>query len=129
MQITCIKETCLYVEDLARTREFYEGQMGFKVIGQAEGRHIFFRAGTSVLLCFIAEATKQDPSLPPHYGSGKLHLAFECRRKEYLKWKEKIISLGIPIEKEQEWGKDKKSFYLRDPDGHLLEIVGEGVWD
>ena len=54
MDILKIKETCLYVSDLAKTKDFYFGLLKFEVIGEVPGRHVFFRVGSSVLLCFIA---------------------------------------------------------------------------
>jgi catechol 2,3-dioxygenase-like lactoylglutathione lyase family enzyme len=129
MKFTQIKETCLYVSDLEKTREFYHNKIGLEVIAFVKDRHIFFRAGSSVLLCFLPEATKNETSLPSHYGYGKMHFAFETTVKEYEQWKEKIKGSGIRIEQEQEWTKGLKSFYFRDPDEHLLEIIEKGVWD
>ena len=128
MEIKKIKETCLYVTELERTRQFYQGKLGLNVIGEVKGRHIFFRAGASVLLCFVPEVSKKKGKLPPHFGSGQLHLAFEVTREEYEGWKEKIQRSGIPIEQEYDWGRGFKSFYFRDPDQHLLEVVMEGMW-
>ena len=58
-----IKETCLYVADLERCRAFYAGIMGLEVITFKAGRHVFFRAGEDVLLCFLAEATRKEESV------------------------------------------------------------------
>ncbi|MBX9852938.1 MAG: VOC family protein [Cytophagaceae bacterium] len=124
-----IKETCLYVQDLERTKDFYHGKLGFDIIGHVKNRHIFFRAGTSVLLCFIPEATKAESSLPSHYATGHIHLAFEVNAGDYAGWKEKISKWNIEIIQEQAWQKGLHSFYFRDPDGHLLEIVPVGIWD
>lgn len=124
-----IKETCLYVSDLNRTREFYEGKLGLECFSLVPGRHIFFRAGESVLLCFNPEVTKDDQKLPPHWGQGKLHLAFEVGKEEYGQWKEKVSAAGIEIVHEQPWGETHLSFYFEDPDGHVLEIIMEGLWD
>lgn len=129
MQFTQIKETCLYVSDLETTKAFYSEKMGLETIGIVENRHVFFRAGTSVLLCFISEATRNDQKLPPHYGKGQMHLAFEVKVSEYESWLERVISQGIAIEHEHEWQKGLRSFYFRDPDNHLIEIVPEGLWD
>jgi catechol 2,3-dioxygenase-like lactoylglutathione lyase family enzyme len=129
MQFKQIKETCLYVKDLEKTEDFYHSKLDMEIIGKVKERHVFFKAGGSVLLCFINEATRHDTKLPPHYGLGNIHLAFETKKEEYDLWKKKIHSLGIPIEHEQEWHKGYRSFYFRDPDGHLLEIVQEGMWD
>ena len=130
MDIVKIKETCLYVQDLDRTEFFYHQKLGFPVIGKVEGRHVFFRAGASVLLCFIAEATREDTKLPPHFGSGNLHLAFEVKEEEHQHWKRRIAESGIPLLHEQAWKIGRHSFYFRDPDGHLLEILPEGgIWE
>ena len=129
MEVKQVKETCIYVEDLDRTRSFYQQVMQFPVIGSREGRHVFFRAGTSVFLCFNPESTKHEDALPPHFAYGPQHLAFEVSSKEYQEWKQHISSMGIPIIHEQKWADKYYSFYFHDPDGHVLEIVEEGMWD
>lgn len=129
LNFTQIKETGIYVKDLERTRHFYQDQLGLELIVLTKGRHVFFRAGTSVLLCFIAEATQQDTQLPPHYGTGNIHFAFETERNQYEAWKKKITTEGIAIEQETTWRDGLKSFYFRDPDGHLVEIVEPGIWE
>ena len=129
MEFIQIKETCLYVRDLTRTKDFYAGKLGLEVIGEVAGRHVFFRAGTSVLLCFIAAESAESKILPPHFGQGHLHLAFEVSPSDYTARKSEIEKLGIPIETEYEWGRGYYSFYFRDPDQHVLEIVMTGMWE
>ncbi|MDX5435917.1 MAG: VOC family protein [Pontibacter sp.] len=129
MEIKKIKETCLYVRDLEASKAFYHERLGFEVIGEVPGRHVFFRAGASVLLCFNPEASRKGGSLPPHFGAGQLHLAFEVAPKDYEPWKQKVSKLGISIEQEYDWGDGFLSFYFRDPDDHLLEVVMEGMWE
>lgn len=99
------------------------------VISKVDRRHIFFRAGTSVLLCFLPEATKEEKNLPSHYAYGKQHIAFETGREEYTQWKKMIQEMGITITHEQNWKEGLKSFYFEDPDGHVLEIVPAGIWE
>ncbi|PTX19381.1 catechol 2,3-dioxygenase-like lactoylglutathione lyase family enzyme [Pontibacter mucosus] len=129
MNIKKIKETCLYVKDITKSKDFYHRRLGFEVIGELEGRHVFFRVGSSVLLCFIAEVSEKPGTLPPHFGAGQLHLAFEVEKEQYRPWKQKVQNLGIPIEQEYNWGGGFLSFYFRDPDEHLLEIIMEGMWE
>jgi catechol 2,3-dioxygenase-like lactoylglutathione lyase family enzyme len=129
MDILQVKETCLYVEDLNRTQTFYEKVLGLSLISKKAGRHVFFNAGTSVLLCFIPESTRAEVKLPPHWAKGPAHLAFEVSRVEYRDWKEKITNAGVEIIHEHNWGDDFHSFYFHDPDGHVLEIVQEGMWE
>src|SRR6056297_2403923 len=117
MQFNQIKETCLYVQDLDRTEKFYSEILDLEVISRSKGRHIFFKAGTSVLLCFIAEATKQENNLPGHFGEGNMHIAFELPKEKYDDTKAELKSVGIEIEHEQQWSDEYRSFYFRDPDG------------
>jgi catechol 2,3-dioxygenase-like lactoylglutathione lyase family enzyme len=129
MKIKQIKETCIYVKDLETSRKFYQEQLGLDLIGKVENRHVFFRAGSSVLLCFIAGATQNGNSLPSHSAVGNIHLAFEVNKEDYHLWKEKVEKNNIEIIQEQSWKNGLKSFYFRDPDNNLLEIVPEGIWD
>ncbi|MEH0158235.1 VOC family protein [Limibacter armeniacum] len=131
MHFKQITETCLYVKDLTLTEDFYHNKLGLPIISTVANRHIFFRAGTSVLLCFIAEVTRQEETLPPHYGSGKIHMAFEANEGDYDAWKDKVSNAGIHITHEQvwPWSHNRKSFYFEDPDGHVLEIIESNLWN
>lgn len=126
--ITQVKESALYVADLARTHRFYHELLGFPVIARKEGRHVFYQAGNTVLLCFLAKATARDSMLPPHFGSGKLHLAFEVPAGQYAEVKQMVEAAGIAIKHVQEWYPGVESFYFRDPDQHSLEIIPSGMW-
>ena len=94
-----------------------------------EGRHIFFRIGDQVLLCFIAESTAKETRFPAHFATGKQHMAFSVDPSKYEKWKSKITSLGIDITCEHMWKSGLHSFYFDDPDGNVLEIVPSNLWD
>lgn len=123
-----IKETCLYVKDLDASEAFYHGKIGLPIISKVAGRHLFLQAGDSVLLCFIAEITRREKRLAPHFGEGQLHFAFETSVEQYPLWKAKIQEQGIEIEKEVEWDPGVYSFYFRDPDQHCVEIIMPAVW-
>jgi len=128
-QIIGIKETCLYVNDLARTRSFYEGVIGLSCFSFVEGNHAFFRAGYSVLLCFDPTASRDQQRLPQHFGSGELHFAFEVERGGIDHWKDLLIGKGIAIEHDHEWPGGFRSIYFRDPDRHCVEIIERGMWE
>jgi catechol 2,3-dioxygenase-like lactoylglutathione lyase family enzyme len=129
LPIQSVKEVCLYTPDLAKTQAFYCDVLGFDVISKVAGRHVFFRLGEQVLLCFNPEVTKLEKKLPPHYARGVQHIAFEVPQEEYEDWKEKIKNRGIEIVHEQQWNAHRFSFYFYDPSGHLLEIVPPGIWE
>jgi catechol 2,3-dioxygenase-like lactoylglutathione lyase family enzyme len=130
MNFIKIKETCLYIQDLVEARAFYEGKLGLPVIDYVPGKHLFLRAGTSVLLCFNPEDSRQKTSPPPHYGGGRQHLALEVRAADYDRAKEEMTNRGIPVIEEVTWKSGARSFYFEDPEGNVLEIVPErGIWD
>lgn len=130
MKFTGIKETCLYIHDLELARAFYHDQLGLPVIGYAEGKHIFFRAGRSVLLCFNPDDSRNKQHPPAHFGSGKQHFAFEVRAKDYEQSRKEITSKGIAIIDTLTWQSGRESFYFNDPEGNVLEIVPDReIWD
>jgi catechol 2,3-dioxygenase-like lactoylglutathione lyase family enzyme len=129
MNIAKIKETCIYVSDLERTKGFYAGQLGLPVISLVAGRHVFFRAGDSVLLCFIAAQTLQEKELPPHGASGSIHFAFEVSLNEYDAALQQLQHAGITILHQHTWKGGLRSCYFHDPDENVVEVIEEGLWD
>lgn len=129
MNIRRIKETCIYVTDLERTKTFYTETIGLPLLSLVPDRHVFFRAGDSVLLCFIAAATEAEKELPPHGARGSVHFAFEVVGKEYEAALQKLKAAGVVILHEHVWKAGLRSFYFHDPDGNLLEVIEEGLWE
>jgi catechol 2,3-dioxygenase-like lactoylglutathione lyase family enzyme len=129
MKFIKIKETCLYINDLELARKFYGDVLELEEISYVKEKHIFFKAGSSVLLCFNPTDSKNKTSPPAHYGGGKQHFAFEVSESEYASAKIWILSKGIKITDEVTWASGKKSFYFEDPEGNVLEIVPDkGIW-
>ena len=129
MNIARIKETCIYVTDLHATREFYSYKLGLPLISLVEGRHVFFKAGDSVLLCFVADKTRNEKELPPHGADGSVHFAFEVPRSGYGTALEQVKEAGIAILHEHVWKEHLRSFYFHDPDENLVEVIEEGLWE
>jgi catechol 2,3-dioxygenase-like lactoylglutathione lyase family enzyme len=125
-----IKETCLYVHDLEKAWSFYHEVLGLPLISYLPGKHLFLRAGSSVLLLFNPEDSKLKTSPPAHFGGGKQHFAFEVSEENYAHAKAEIVSKGISLLEEVTWKSGKKSFYFNDPEGNVLEILPDaGIWD
>jgi catechol 2,3-dioxygenase-like lactoylglutathione lyase family enzyme len=125
-----IKETCLYSRDLEVIKAFYHQKLGLPIISHVPEKHIFFRAGTSILLCFNPDDSRIKESPPPHYADGPLHFAFAVASSAYEKTKKEILDKGIQIDEEVQWPSGSQSFYFKDPIGNVLEILpAEGVWD
>lgn len=125
-----IKETCLYIRDLEAALEFYHHTLDLPLINFLPGKHLFLRAGHSVLLCFNPDDSKDKVSPPAHYAHGKQHLAFEVSQQDYLRMKQQLIDKGITITDQVIWESGQESFYFEDPDGNVLEVVPDtGIWD
>jgi catechol 2,3-dioxygenase-like lactoylglutathione lyase family enzyme len=130
MEFLKIKETCLYIHDLEKSKVFYHEVLGLPVIHYLPGKHLFLRVGQSVLLLFNPEDSKQKTSPPAHFGGGKQHFAFEVNASSYGASKTEVSKKGISIIDEITWESGKKSFYFNDPEGNVLEILPEeGIWD
>jgi catechol 2,3-dioxygenase-like lactoylglutathione lyase family enzyme len=99
------------------------------LIALVKDRHIFFRAGHSVLLCFLAEATKNEKELPPHGANGSIHFAFEVRKEDYQNVFTQIKNAGISVLREQQWKNGLHCIYFHDPDENLVEIIEQGLWN
>jgi catechol 2,3-dioxygenase-like lactoylglutathione lyase family enzyme len=139
MTIRQIKETCIYSRDLEAARIFYHERLGFEIISYLPGKHIFFKVGISVLLCFNPDDSREKKSPPPHYSTGRYHFAFEVAAEDYEQQKAEIISKGIPIVDTVVWDSGSRagegsakatleSFYFEDGLGNILEIVPVGIW-
>lgn len=129
MQFQQIKETCLYIRDLEKAKAFYHGLLGLPIISDVPDKLAFFRLGTSVLLCFNPDHSKEQDIPPPHYAEGKQHIAFEVDKDAYETSKQELITKGIEITYEHTWPNGQLSAYFEDPEGHVLEIVPSGLWD
>lgn len=130
VKFTKIKETCLYLKDLEQARKFYHGLLNLPEIDYQPGRHLFLRVGSSVLLCFNPDDSRQKTSPPAHYGGGKQHLAFEVSADDFDRMRVEIERKGITITDTVTWKSGAQSFYFEDPEGNVLEIVPEtGIWD
>jgi len=90
-----VMEAALYVDDLDAAEAFYGGVLGLERITRADGRHVFFRCGQSVVLCFIAAATEVVSEMtampvPPHGARGPGHMCFAATRAAQAAWRERL---------------------------------------
>ncbi len=128
-----VLETSLYVDDLARSVEFYERIFGFSKL-VADARFCAFNVSDQqVLLLFRKRATTEPMTIPggvipAHDGDGHLHVAFTIPLDAEQEWREHLAAHEIAIESRVAWPRGGFSLYFRDPDGHLLELVSPGCW-
>jgi len=128
-----VLETSLYVQDLDRSIHFYRALFDLEELN-ADARFCALNvAGRQVLLLFkqgSSDLPTQIPggTIPPHDGSGSLHLAFSVSASDLPAWEKKLQEQNISIESRVHWPRGGQSIYFRDPDHHLIELVTPGCW-
>lgn len=131
--LNSVLETALYVDDLQHSVRFYQDVFGLEVISGDDRLCAMSVAGRQVLLLFRKGgalepiATPGGP-IPPHDGDGRLHFAFSISASELTAWEKWLQEKGVPIESRVRWPAGGVSLYLRDPDGHLVELATPGLW-
>ncbi|MFB3920247.1 MAG: VOC family protein [Terriglobia bacterium] len=128
-----VVETALYVENVARSIEFYQKVFGWPVMDSNERFCALNVCDRHVLLLFKTGGTREAISvpggvIPPHDGSGQLHAAFAISAPELAEWETWLTEKGVEIESRVTWPRAGRSLYFRDPDGNLLELATPGVW-
>jgi len=132
-KVTRVLETCFDVDNLDRSRTFYETLFGFPVIASGDRFCAFDVTGRSVLLLFLRNSSREPmPTgggfIPPHGSHGAQHAAFSITEMELDSWRTRLAEAGIKIESEVKWARGGTSLYFRDPDGNLLELATPGLW-
>ena len=128
-----VLETSLYVDDLERAKAFFRKVFDFEEFFSDERLCAMGVPGAQVLLLFRRGATDAPAPMhggwiPPHGGSGRLHLCFAIPLRELAAWEAQLQLLDIPLESRLTGPKGGTSLYFRDPDGNLLEIATPGLW-
>jgi len=139
--VSRLLETALYVDDVDRSCDFYQRVLGlgpalattaekdiqnraFRPLDMPGGQVLLlFRKGTAAKTALLPGGT-----IPPHDGSGRLHLAFAIPAAQLDAWRERLQAHGVAIEGEMRWPRGGTSLYFRDPDGHLVELATPGLW-
>jgi catechol 2,3-dioxygenase-like lactoylglutathione lyase family enzyme len=132
-KLNAVLETALYVDDLARAKEFYEEGLGLPLLLSNQRMCAFDVGGQSVLLLFRRGGSNEHMptpggTIPPHDGQGPLHIGFAISADELAAWEDRLLERGIAVESRITWSRGGTSLYFRDPDGHLLELLTPGLW-
>jgi catechol 2,3-dioxygenase-like lactoylglutathione lyase family enzyme len=132
-QLDAVLETALYVDDLDSAVRFYRDVLELKPLYQDSRLTAFSVGDRNVLLLFprggsLETVHMPGGTIPPHDGSGPLHVAFAIGKDELPKWEARLAANNIVIEGRTTWKRGGESIYFRDPDGHLLELATPGLW-
>jgi catechol 2,3-dioxygenase-like lactoylglutathione lyase family enzyme len=132
MRLTGLHHVTLISRDLERTTAFYRDLLGLALVSRQANdddpgsRHFYFgdEGGTpGTLISFL-----EYPAMPQGVvGAGSTHhvaLAVETV-EEQAAWRDYLRSHGVACTEVFDRARFR-SIYLRDPDGHILEIATRG---
>ncbi len=132
MRLTGLHHLTLICRDLERTTAFYRDVLGLALVHEGVNqddpgtRHFWFGDGggtPGTLISFL-----EYPSLPDgSVGAGSTHhFAFTVESAdEQLAWRDYLRARGIACTDVFDRS-EFRSLYLRDPDGHIVEIATRG---
>jgi catechol 2,3-dioxygenase-like lactoylglutathione lyase family enzyme len=132
-EISGILEAAIYADDLDAAAGFYGGTLGLAEVGRAEGRHVFYRCGATILLVFRAAATRvagsnPDLPVPAHGASGAGHVCFAADGPALDRIRRALDAHGIAVEADFHWPNGARSVYVRDPAGNSVEFAEPRLW-
>lgn len=140
-----ILELCLYCKSLNTSVAWYRNVLRLKPHFDNSRMAVFALGTESELILFQRGLTHEDSSLgsngvvpghgPPPDSDVKLKTHF-ClavdSAEDVMKWKDELESKGTTILGEVTWpereGRQGRSVYFSDPDGHVGEVASRGIW-
>ena len=124
-----IIESAIYVDDMQRSIDFYRDVVGLPQADQEVARRLnamVVGPYQVLLICSRGGAVKpiefRGGRVPPHDGSGPLHLAFGVDEDTRETWRSRLAKHRIAITGEVDWPTGGWSLYFDDPDGHVVEL-------
>ncbi|MEL6266165.1 MAG: VOC family protein [Pseudomonadota bacterium] len=131
--MTEVLETALYAADLEATAAFYERVVGLERVMAEPGRHVFLRAGLTMVLLFDPQASARPPgegaiAVPPHGATGPGHLCFTAEPVGIEGWEARLAGAGVAVEHRLRWPHGPRSLYCRDPAGNSIEFAETALW-
>ena len=111
-----LSELAYFTDNVKEMTDFYRTLLGTEPVAQSEEMAIFMVGQTKIFIHYKFPASERE--LPPEN-----HMAFSVPNVDETC--QALVKQGLTLEippKDFDWG---RSAYLRDPDGHQVEITRE----
>jgi glyoxylase I family protein len=126
LRIAGLHHITLLVADVGRSLAFYRNVLGMRLVKQTvndddrNARHLMFGHETGLLITCLEYPDLEEGTV----GRGSTHhFALAVESEEELRaWRDYLTSKGVATTDVLD-RTDFKSIYLRDPDGHIVEIA------
>ncbi|GAB0136191.1 hypothetical protein EsDP_00004503 [Epichloe bromicola] len=134
-----IVETILYTSSVPRLTHWYMNMMRITPFLQSPRVAGFHLPNDGILLLFDRRQTTVDRTLSgpnsgviPKHGTERglgQHIAFACSGPaELSEWEEHFKASNVSVIARTNWELGGKSIYVKDWEGHVIEIMTRGVW-
>lgn len=129
MRITGLHHVTLISADLERTTSFYRDVLGLALVREGlndddpGARHFWFSADSAGSPGSLISFLEYRDMEPGRQGTGATHhiAVGVASAEEVAAWREYLQSRSVPTTEVYARG-GMTSIYLRDPDGHIVEI-------
>ena len=119
-QFLGIRHVALNVRDVQRSLQFYSGVLGMKLEWMPDPENAYLTSGQDNLALHKALENAEP-------GTNQLvhHIGIVVRNPEDVdKWAARLRNLGVSLVQEPKTHRDgARSFYFRDPDGLLIQLI------
>ncbi len=121
-----LRHLALRVKDIARSRAFYEGLLGMKVVWEPDPENVYLTSGLDNLALHQV-APDQIDRMRAGDDQPLDHFGFIVKSPEEVSGIFEIIEgAGVKIVKPLKTHRDRSvSFYMEDPDGNVIQILYE----
>jgi catechol 2,3-dioxygenase-like lactoylglutathione lyase family enzyme len=132
-----IVETILYTSDAQKLASWYTSIFSLTPFLSTPTIVGFSLPNNTILLLFSRSSTTADKVFPsgtvPKHGCETglgQHIAFACKdREEVGEWEAWFEENGVEVLGKMEWERGGRSVYVRDWEGHVIEVMTRGVWE
>ncbi len=122
--INGLAEIVLWVHDLAKARQFYEGVLGLEVMSDRQNP-VFLRAGDPAVGVPQMVVLVQLPTDAGAFQRPRTlhHLALEVAPEDFDAEKARLERLGFQLRSGQHPVIPSRTMYLDDPEGNEVELI------
>lgn len=127
MNITGLGRASLQVRDLAASERFYSHVLRMPVVSRCgQGSRIGFRIGKAYELVLEPIHRSADANTTGSIGAAQIAFVIGNNPRKLHEAAQHLSEQGVPFE--QVSHAEYESLYLRDPDGHLIELYYWPEW-
>ncbi len=121
-----LRHLALRVRNMAKSRSFYEGLLGMKVVWEPDPENVYLSSGCDNLALHQIPRDQMG-QFKPGIGQTMDHFGFIVENPDAVQGILQVMQqAGTPIVKPLKTHRDGSvSFYMADPDGNVIQILYE----